>query len=297
MNDSRFDQKQGDNTPIYDDPFEEENRKTRVRFFVMGGIGIIFCLLAMLGLPGVLRKSNLPIAAEFFPSLTSTVTRTPTRTPTPNIAATLQEINRLGTEVASQAKASGAATTWRVLSSEPFDNNGKEWPTGNEDGEYASITRDIKDGKYIWQATAHKGFVARVNPPAEYSIKDFYATIECKVTGETSAEYGLIFRKSGAQNYYFFEVSDSGEYALFLRYNNEWVTIIDWTKSSTIKKSETNRITVIGEGSHFIFLINDSFVADAIDERVKAGSIFMAISLSENENAIFIFDNFEIRAP
>jgi hypothetical protein len=65
MNDSRFDQKQGDNTPIYDDPFEEENRKTRMRFFVMGGIGIIFCLLAVLGLPGVLRKSNLPIAAEF----------------------------------------------------------------------------------------------------------------------------------------------------------------------------------------------------------------------------------------
>jgi hypothetical protein len=57
-----------------------------------------------------------------------------------------------------------------------------------------------------------------------------------------------------------------------------------------------NRLTVVGEGSKFVFFINEVFVGAVVDERLTEGAIGVAIGLSNpGDKAVFEFDNFELR--
>jgi hypothetical protein len=59
-----------------------------------------------------------------------------------------------------------------------------------------------------------------------------------------------------------------------------------------------NRLTVVGEGSKFIFFINEVFVGEVEDERLTEGGIGVAIGLHHpGDLATFEFDNFELRLP
>ena len=52
------------------------------------------------------------------------------------------------------------------------------------------------------------------------------------------------------------------------------------------------------EGTHFIFFINDQFVAELDDPRLSAGTAGLAIELANaGDEAVVEFDNFQLRAP
>ena len=74
--------------------------------------------------------------------------------------------------------------------------------------------------------------------------------------------------------------------------------MIDWTETTTIRPGETNRLTVLAEGSHYTFYINDQYVGEADEDRLSQGEAGVAIELREaGDAAVFEFDNFEVRAP
>lgn len=218
-------------------------------------------------------------------------------TPTPNLTATQRAAEFSIPALDIQATASSAASQWKVILSDSFDNNNNEWKTGVREDDLATLISEINNGKYTLNATAKSGFVEGVASPKIYSVKDFIATLECKVNNLPTAEYGIVFRKDILGNYYFFRLSDTGYFKLSLRRKEEWITIINWTQSPLIKTGGTNRITVIGQGSQFLFFINDTYAAQAVDDTIASGHITMAVSLDKGEQATFEFDNFEIRAP
>ena len=107
----------------------------------------------------------------------------------------------------------------------------------------------------------------------------------------------MIFREDPNSNFYYFGINEQGQYALYL-YNQDWSTLIDWTQSEFIQPGESNRITVLGEGSHFTFFINDQYLTEITNDSIKNGTTALAIELAgENDHAVFIFDNFELRVP
>ena len=77
-----------------------------------------------------------------------------------------------------------------------------------------------------------------------------------------------------------------------------WKTQIKRTEASAIRPGEVNRLTVISEGSHYTFLVNDEVVGEADYSGLASGRVGLAIELSEaGDSAVYEFDNFELRAP
>jgi hypothetical protein len=131
------------------------------------------------------------------------------------------------------------------------------------------------------------------------SVSDFYLTAEARrVSGVEDGQYGVILRRADRDNYGLFKIEDSQYFKFSVRYEGEWETVIDWTEASAIRPGEVNRLTVIAEGSHFTFYINDEYVGEADDDRLTRGQSGLAIELLDaGDAATFEFDNFEVRAP
>ncbi len=285
-------------------PFDQEDDPKRRLILLSFSIGaLLVCCVAFIAAFFYFQPDQLSQLARYFPSPTTTPTRTVTptpthtSTPTPNGTATARAQQATGTAAPFQATAENALTEWQALVSDNFDTNERHWYVGNDNDGYARLIREVKDGSYRWDATAHQGFVGWMDIPSKY-VKDFRLSVEIKkVKGPDDAEYGVFFRRN-SKGYYYFRINDNTQFALDLQYKDEWKSLIDFTYTTAIRPGETNRITVLAIGDHFIFYINDRFVAETHDDQFQSGSSAIAMSLFEaNQQATFEFDNIELRAP
>lgn len=277
--------------------FDEDNQKSPGMKLVFLGAGfIIICILFITAFIGF-QPDQLSLSDRYFPSPTATFTRTPTPTPTPNLTATQQVIRSTATARAIQTSIVNAGSQWDILLSDTFNANENNWEIGLGESERAKINRVIQNGKYQWDATSIKGFIAWIDADTK-SLDNFSLTVDVQQTdGSLSSDYGLIFREDANNNFYYFGI-DNDSFHLSVSYNDEWIDVIDWTTSSAIRSDGPNRLTVIAEGSHFIFLINDQYVADVTDDHIARGTVALAITLhTVDQQAVFEFDNFELRAP
>jgi hypothetical protein len=287
-----------DNTPVIVPTDQDQavqppsgHRTDRMLWYTIGGIVISACIVMILLLFATYRLVESQIEQAFrFPHL---ATYTPHPVSPSMLTATQRASEFSLSTVEARATASAVSADWQVVKSDAFTDNQNGWAIGLDDDELSTITREISNGKYIWQASAKSGFVDWIDVPGGFRAQNFTVTVEGKSIGKSPAEYGLLFHAEENGNHYLFEINDDGWYQLALMYGNEWITIIDWTKSAAIKKGESNRITVVGQGPQFLFFINDNYVAQAYDERIKAGTVAIAASLDGNTQGSFEFDNFE----
>ncbi|MBK9927656.1 MAG: hypothetical protein IPP66_20490 [Anaerolineales bacterium] len=248
--------------------------------------------------------------AQYFPSPTSTLTATPvststpiptptnTPTPTPNMTATAIAIQATDTALAYQATAENAATKWKVIRTDTFDSNKNDWLVeSNSEDEYSTTSYEVVDGKYRWDTTAHQSYIGWVRAGRKV-LKDFYLSVDIQaMEAPETADYGVVFREDEDSNFYYFGINEQGEYALYV-YFKEWSTLIDWTKTDLVKLGKANRITVIGEGSHFTFFINNQYLTEFTDDTLTKGSTALAVELTDtDDHALIEFDNFDLRAP
>lgn len=190
------------------------------------------------------------------------------------------------------------ASNWPLVFDENYDENVRDWAEGSEnDPLYAESRWSFKDGKYLWEAKAYDGFIWWVRPEmATYS--DFLLSVTAEqVNNPENSEYGVIFRQSGGEDYYLFELDGGGNYAFFIHYNGEWESLLDWQYSPEIKLGIENRLDVIALGDEFLFFINNTFIDATQDDRLEAGKAGLLIGLGGSEQEGFWeFDDFEIRA-
>ena len=289
-------------------PFDEDEKAGR-RTILWAALGLMAmcCGVSVAAALFWFKPDPQALIAQYFPSSTpiasSTPTQTPTpratatqtSTPTPDLTATAEILEVTESAIAFQATATNAAGTWRAVLTDTFDSNKNDWLNESSDDEFAKVNYQIIDGKYRWDATAHKSFIGWVRAD-DKAIGDFYLSVEVRqISGPDSADYGVVFREDDNGDFYYFGVSDSGEYVLY-GYFGEWNTLIDWTETDLLRIGEPNRITMIGEGSQFIFFINDQYLTSITDDHISEGMVALAIEMAqENDQAVFEFDNFEIR--
>ncbi len=191
-----------------------------------------------------------------------------------------------------------APLDWDVIECDSFDDDANDWSLGDYDGSRAVGSRELVDGKLVWDAEALSDVIWWTIPDL-VEVDDFYLTTEARrVDGVDTAQYGVIFRRVDADNYGLFKIEDSQYFKFSIRHEGEWYTVIDWTETSAVRPGEWNRLTVLGEGDHFTFYINDQYVGEIDEGRLSAGEVGIALELlDEGDAALFEFDNFELRAP
>jgi hypothetical protein len=274
-----------------------EQRARMIKITLLGLAFAVTCVLFGAAFTWF-EPDQLSLSDRYFPASTLTSTPTATFTPTPNLSATQRASQTTSTAVALQAKATSAASAWHETFSESFDNNDNNWSVDTQENEYSKITFEIREGKYRWTALARQGFIHWVSLPAP-SVDDLSLSVEVNLGDYTGLnDYGIIFRKDRAENFYYFGIDTEQMYSLFKYYNQEWIVLIDRTSTSLIRNGQPNQITVLAEGSHMMLFINGHFVAEHYDDQIKNGTAALAVEIFEpDQQAIFEFDNVVLRIP
>ena len=298
-----------DEIPV-SNPFDEEEKSSR-RTILWLSLGVAAMCCGVVFAAGLfwLKPDPQALIAQYFPSATATASSTPTRTPTPlptatatstptpNLTATAEVLQVTESALAFEATATGIVEEWRVVLADAFDSNKNKWTNKSTDDEFAAVDYQVTDGRYVWTATAKQSYIGWVRANTK-ALSDFYLSVEVRqVSGPDTADYGVLFREDEAGNFYYFGMNNEGRFILY-EYKDEWSTLLDITVTDLVQPGEVNRITVIAEGAQFTFFVNDQYLATFTDEHIAKGGVALAVEMAkEGDQAVFEFDNFELRTP
>ncbi len=116
-----------------------------------------------------------------------------------------------------------------------------------------------------------------------------------RTSGPESVNYGLQFRWVDSNNFYAFNVADTGEFIVYLMYRGQWQILLDWTSSDAIKPGEANLLAVKADKASLTFYINDEQVAQFNDTRLTSGVPGLGVSLDAGQDTDIEFTSFEVR--
>jgi len=186
---------------------------------------------------------------------------------------------------------------WPIAIEEDFGTNKVPLLKGSFKGQFTSGSRLISDGKYHWDITVN---TQRYFDVVYYSksFSDFYLSVDIeKLHGSKASRFGVRFRCPNAYDGYLFYVTNSGLFTVSVLDDDRWIPLIDWTYSSAINSINSNRLVVLGKGTHFDFYINGEHVGDLTDTRFDIGKIGLAVGFEKDATGEYTFDNIVVRQP
>jgi len=189
------------------------------------------------------------------------------------------------------------ANTWEVAFSDDFEEDKKVWWVGTDSDEWGIFEQTIEDGVYRIDATANKGLYYKEIPDI-HSVRDFYLSVEVdKTSGCPTGDYGVVFRKNGP-NFYNFTINDAGTFVVKIMYQEEWEQLKIGNYFPRGGEDTPRKITIIAEGANVFFFVDDKFVTYIDDEHFPYGFVGVTFGLHcAGDQAVFEFDNFELRVP
>jgi len=117
------------------------------------------------------------------------------------------------------------------------------------------------------------------------------------VGGPDDNAFGLVLRHVDDRNFYRFEVSSDGYYAVQVPEGAfGWEFLVNWTESPAIHKSrETNSLKVECQGTTMVFFANDVELTRVEDDRYSKGDVgVIAGTFYVEPGTHILFDNFQV---
>jgi len=297
-------------TPTVPPPAISKPASSNANMIWLIGCGVI-ALLGCLGLGGtaLLAPAMLGLGDPTAtprptqrPASPTPTPRRPTATPRPTFTPRATE--------SSTNNSSGLSSTAGVF--DVFTDNANGWSIERQDSDAAVETFTIANGVLRWEIEAKRDLVSFNSPDGDANFfEDGEVMADFEMTrGPDDAAYALLFRYVDADNYYIFNVSPGTQsYSLFVRVNDVWETLVDYTDASAINRSGINRLRARVEDTTIILEINDQVVETLNDNTIiEAGYAGIAVTLyNAGDQATFevsryeafalapvlLFDNFE----
>lgn len=195
---------------------------------------------------------------------------------------------------------SGAAT-WSTLLVDGFVSNDNNWPVGNQPSEYfTKLHRAIADGRYRWEAQVNRPSSITTAWLLGYPVSDFHLLVNCKhIRGsKVGSGWGVVFRIQDNHNFYWFRMTDNQFFSVSVTKDSQWLDIVDWTRTDTIKSNGVNQLEVTAYRTHFTFLINGQVISEVEDDHFSQGLVGLAIEgYTGGEETTFDFMDLILRAP
>jgi len=237
------------------------------------GVGIVLCLCAAIVgvfvIPGLISQPT-PTVVVSLPTHTPVPTRvTPTTIPT--------------------KAATSTPTPAVLLYEDDFEDPSSGWATSSDaDGEIA-----YRDGQYVFTIfTDIYDFWAW----GDENFGDFILSVEAdQVSGSDLSSYGVLFRFQDEANFYLFEISKIGQYAVHRKADGDWEALVPWTDSPAINAEAKDILRVVCQGSYMNFYINNVHVANVTDSTFLDGRIGFYVTPADGENNLEVaFDNLQV---
>jgi hypothetical protein len=160
-------------------------------------------------------------------------------------------------------------------------DNHEKWFAGNE-----YHIRVMKEGLMTWDEY-------------EPEYRDFAAKVSGRASRQDDCwQWGLILRQKDADNYYHFEIHSDGHYRLHKQLDDEWETIVPWTRSSAIAGgSNSNILQVVCRGQKIDLHVNGQYLETAHDSSFSSGQVGVAAgTCSDTDTVEIAFNNLSVRA-
>jgi hypothetical protein len=152
-----------------------------------------------------------------------------------------------------------------------------------EEGQYHITV--VRDGLTVWE------------DPGK-SFDDLVLEVEAtQVEGPDDNQYGVLVRYVDSDNFYCFGISGDGYYRVEKLVNDEWVTLVNSSRSDAIRRGQaTNVIRVEAEGNTFTFFVNGTRLASFTDGTFRLGDIGLFAAAYDEGNVHISFDNLSVEA-
>jgi hypothetical protein len=126
-----------------------------------------------------------------------------------------------------------------------------------------------------------------------YTFDDFTLQVEAQqTTGDEANEYGLLFRYIDNANFYSFDVTGKGTFALFKLENKEWSTLVNWQTSTYLNPlGELNRLKVVCQGNQITLYANDYELISVTDGSFARGDVGLFAGTFDEPEVEAVFDN------
>ncbi|MCA9887446.1 MAG: hypothetical protein KC546_03700 [Anaerolineae bacterium] len=193
----------------------------------------------------------------------------------------------------SQAGPHTDVTVGSSLLQDDFSNN-KGWEARTADWAFMDI---VNESYRMW--LTRNVYIYGLYHEA-YSNTQFQADA-LMLSDNPKTLYGLRCRANGTNNAngYYFLLSGDGAFSMRYGANNEIVALVEWQNNSAIHTdSRVNTIKAICSEDYLALYVNDTFVADARDERYRTGYIGMTLGLPQattiDNPADVAFDNVRV---
>ncbi len=251
---------------VEDDTFTTGNLALAAGTFDEGGVEIAF--------------DNLKVW-ELKAKVTPTPTATPARprvTPTPTPAP--EELSDM----------LAAIRETEPIFTADFRRDDGTWGTESDE----NAARFFEWGAYHIQVQA-ENWAAWTTTDVE--VTDFYLEVEtAHVAGPLDNEFGVLFRYEDGENFYLFSISSDGYYRLQKLVDDEWETIIPWTRSRAIKTGEesVNRLGLLADKTRIVLLVNDEVLDEVEDDTFAVGTVGLAAAAFDEGGVEIAFDNLSI---
>jgi len=168
---------------------------------------------------------------------------------------------------------------WKLQLEDDFVNNIYGWNMKPTEMDTVRLNQTMENGKFIWDFQATKSWSFWDWPKTE-KFNDFVAAMELQHTaGSSSDSYGIAFRISDG-DFYYFEVNESGKFGAWLFYQDEYKILISGSRAFVVKPGEINQVAVKAVGSKFAFYINQQLVGEVEDSTLSEGQVGIILSPS-----------------
>jgi hypothetical protein len=215
-----------------------------------------------------------------------------------------EEAVTFATRAAAAADLEHPPDDWVLLQEDHFEDESTAFPLGSEAIDFGTINRSIMDGVYRWQVQPNQQSIWPSCNPNVGNVTDFFASVEVERLSEPAGGFsiGLMFRINGNEHYVM-ESNGCGLIKVPRRtLDGGWDFTLGW-EDAPLQCEGSNKLAVLGKGSHFWFFVNDAYVADVEDASISRGSVGLSVSVYDdhiNETIrpkVIAFDNFQVYVP
>jgi len=152
-----------------------------------------------------------------------------------------------------------------------------------------------QDGRYFIEVKNNYIYI-----PRSYgeTLEDMVIRVDTRVEQSTgNGDYGIVCRYQDDDNFYAFEVTQDGFFAIFWVYNQDWYPLIDYTYSPILENLDNAEIEVGCVSDTLSLAVNDILLGEVNDTSIPSGDFGFFAGTFDIAGNIVSFDNMQVYLP
>lgn len=263
-------------------------------------MGALFGLLAMTlacSLPGIAKKTPEPTWERPASTVVTAATRLPTQGEMP--MRTPRALPLTATPAAT-GPGGGEIEVLDYTYSEDFSKTPANWTTSAFENDAGKAQFTVDKGVFAWDVTALRDMSLKklADPAISIPKGDFLITVTIRfLEGPATTAAGILFHCQDLQNLYFARLGSDGSVSVHLLVDDRWQTLGVAKPGKHFLPRDPNRLIVQVHDGKYEVQLNDTAVVSFLDERLRGGTLGLAVEIDKGDHAVFTFDDVRIMAP